>query len=158
MVNLKEMTDKGLLELYADLMEDMIDRGLIRSNNNPVSDYTEKLVEKKLHLSLSSKSTKGFDAENEGTKKKFQIKGRRVTKHNQSKQLGVLRDLEDKLFDYLIAVIFDDRFNVVEAYKIPHRIISKYARYSKQQNGHILHVDNNLISNSVVENITTILK
>lgn len=159
MVELKEMADKALLELYAELMDEARRRKLIRSNNNPVSDYAEKLVAEKMTLKLCSKSTKGFDAEDVRTKIRFQIKGRRITQHNKSRQLGVIRYLwEGKYFDYLIAVIFDDKFNVKEAYKIPHDIIEKHARYSEIQNGHILHVDDTLIFDQAVENITTILK
>lgn len=159
MVNLKEMNGRELLELYAELMDEMRHRKLIRSNNNPVSDYAEKLVTEKMTLKLCSKSTKGFDAEDARTKTRFQIKGRRITQHNKSRQLGVIRYLlEDKYFDYLIAVVFNDKFNVKEAYKIPHDIIEKYAKYSETQNGHILHVDDNLISDSAVENMTMILK
>jgi len=119
-------------------MEELRQRKLIRSSNNPVSDYAEKIVCEKLGLSLKGKSSKGYDAIDEKTGTRYQIKARRLTSHNQSRQLSVIRNLDKELFEYLIAVIFDEIFKPLEIWQIPHKTIPRYARYSKHQNGHIL--------------------
>ena len=161
-IKFNKQTDKDLLEVYAELMEEMRIRKLIRSNNNPVSDYAEKLVIEKFGLELCSKSTTGYDAINTKTKVKFQIKARRLTKHNKSRQLGVIRNIDEKLFDFLIVILFDDLFNVVEAYKVPFPVVFKTAkehgRWNDQQHGYILHADNKLTSKAKVIDITSKFK
>jgi len=161
-IKFNKQTDKDLLEVYAELMEEMRIRKLIRSNNNPVSDYAEKLVIEKFGLELCSKSTKGYDAIDKKTGNKFQIKGRRLTRHNKSRQLGVIRNLKEKLFNFLIVILFDELFNVVEAYKVPFyavlEIAKKYGKWSEQQHGYIIHADKRFISHSKVINITSKFK
>ncbi len=138
MIDLEKLENGDLLQLYGRLMEKLRQRKLIRSSNNPVSDYAEKIVCKKLKLSIQGKSSKGYDAIDKKNCIKYQIKARRVTSHNKSRQLGVIRNLDQKLFDYLIAVIFDESFNPIEIWRIPRETIPKYARPSQHQNGHIL--------------------
>jgi hypothetical protein len=138
MVNLKKLEDDDLLKLYDNLMEELRQRNIIRSSNNPVSDYAEKLVCEKLNLTIQEKSSKGCDAIDGKNGTRYQIKARRVTKHNKSRQLGVIRNIDQKLFEYLIAVIFDESFKPIEIWRIPRETIPKYARYSKHQHGHIL--------------------
>jgi hypothetical protein len=138
MIDLKNLENEDLLQLYGRLMEKLRQRKLIRSSNNPVSDYAEKIVCEKLKLSIQGKSSKGYDAIDEKSGIKYQIKARRLTRHNKSRQLGVIRNIDQKLFDYLIAVIFDESFKPIEIWRIPRETIPKYARYSQHQNGHIL--------------------
>jgi hypothetical protein len=138
MTDLKNSENRDLLQLYSKLMEELRERKLIRSSNNPVSDYAEKIVCERFSLSIQGKSSKGFDAIDKSSGMKYQIKARRVTSHNKSRQLGVIRNLDQKLFDYLIAVIFDESFKPIEIWRIPQQAIPKYARYSQHQNGYIL--------------------
>ncbi|HOP79619.1 MAG TPA: hypothetical protein PLZ21_03540 [Armatimonadota bacterium] len=126
-----------LLKLYADVLVELKKRNVVRSSNNPVSDFCEWLVADSLGLTLQPNSTSGFDAlDSEG--KRYQIKARRQTATNTSRQLGVIRNLEVQKFDYLIAILFNMDFSILEAYQIPHGVIGKHARYSEHQIGHIL--------------------
>ena len=131
------MTDEDLLTLYAELMEHLRDRGLIRSSNNPVADYAERVAVERMKLKRAGKEERGFDATDRG-RNKYQVKGRRLTRHNQSRQLGVIRNLDEHLFDYLVAVIFGEHFEVLEIWSVPYNFVREHARWSKQQNGHIL--------------------
>ena len=150
MFDLKNLENRELLQLYGKLMEELRQRELIRSSNNPVSDYAEKIVSEKLRLSLQRKSSKGYDAIDESTGTKYQIKARRLTRHNKSRQLSVIRNLDQKLFDYLIAVLFDEFFKPIEIWKIPRETIPKYARYSPHQNGHILVLTGEVLKDNTV--------
>lgn len=134
---LTNLDEKRLLSLYSDLMEELRERGVIRSSNNPVADYGEYIVARKLGLKLQTGSNKGFDAQDKKGLR-YQIKSRRITPHNKSLQLGVIRNLKDKPFDFLIAIIFNSDFSMNEVYKIPFKVIKKYSRFSKHQNGNIL--------------------
>ena len=73
--------------------------------------------------------------------KKYQVKGRWLRQDHSNRQLSIFRNLKDKepKFDFLIAVFFDDTFNVTKAYKIPHRIVRKHAKPNSRQGGHILN-------------------
>lgn len=127
---------KDLLKIYSLTLKTLKNMEVVRSMNSPVGDYAEWYVKKKLRLDPVNNSNKGYDAtDSEG---KYQIKGRLLLEKKDSRQLGVIRNLEEKLFDYLIAVLFDSEFNAFEIWKIPHGIIDSHARYSEHQHGHIL--------------------
>jgi hypothetical protein len=142
---LKNMDEQRLLSLYSELMEELRDRELIRSSNNPAADYAEKIAVEYMGLTRLGKEEKGCDVVDKN-KRKYQIKGRRITKHNASRQLSVIRDLDKKQFDYLVAVIFNEDFSVNEIWKVPYRFVKENSRFSKHQNGHIFIANTNLLS------------
>src|SRR4051812_6497546 len=108
-MNLKTMEIKELLKLQASITDELKDRKVVRTKNNPLGDYTEWLVGNALGLELQTNSKAGYDgiAEN-GIR--VQIKGRRITPENKSRQLSAIRKYEEKDFDDLAAVIFDENF------------------------------------------------
>lgn len=130
--------DTELLVAYSELMEELRRRNIVRTSNNPVADYAERVAVSRLGLIQVGKEEKGFDAV-DAQGQRYQIKGRRITRHNSSRQLSVIRNLSDRLFDYLIAVIFDESFEVKEIWKIPYEFVKQHSRLSEHQNGHILH-------------------
>ncbi|MBI4286518.1 MAG: hypothetical protein HY670_11580 [Chloroflexi bacterium] len=154
----KTFANSELLKCFADLLDELKQRGIVRSRNNPVADYGEWLVESHLGFSLERKSKRGFDASDPKSGKRYQIKSRRLDPTNQSTQLSVIRSLAANEFDYLIGILFDRDFSVREAYKIPHGVIQKYARFSSHQNGYILHLQGALLRELQVENITDALR
>ena len=140
---MKEIKEKGTIELmnmYADILAELNERRVLRTYNSPVGDYAEWLVSNKLNLILEQNSQKGYDAYDPNTQKRYQIKSRweRGSATTQSRELGVIRNYDEKQFDYLIIVIFNEHFSVKEAYLLPHEIIKKYAKHSAHQNGYIL--------------------
>ena len=145
-------SEKEMLRFYASVIDELKRRKIVRTRNNPVGDYTEWLVSKTLGFELANNSVSGYDATDaDGTR--FQIKGRQVTPDNRSPQLSDIRKLDAKHFDYLIAVIFDGDFNVIEAVQIPHEIVGKYASYKKHVNAHILHVREDILTDPHVRTI-----
>ena len=154
-MNVKKLSVHELLCLYSSIVEELRERNVIRTSNNPVADYAEYLVAQKMGLSLATSSTAGYDALN---KKgiKYQIKSRRNTIHNNSKQLGVIRNLDEKKFDFLIGIIFNSNFNVIMAYQIPVDIISRYSRFSNHQNGYIFRLTGDVLNNKKVKNILSL--
>ncbi len=118
---------QDLFESYNNIMDELRDLKVIRSTNNPAGDYGEYLAEHKLGLIQAPKSSKGYDlTDNNGTK--YQVKTRRLTRHNKSRQLGGFRDLDEKLFDYCLAIILTEDFILNEMWVISHDIICKYTR------------------------------
>ena len=142
---LKNMNEQRLLKLYSELMEELRKKELIRTSNNPVADYAEKIAVEYMGLTRLGKEERGYDAIDKN-RKRYQIKGRRVTRHNNSRQLGVIRNLEEKLFDYLITVIFNEDFSLNEIWKVPYRFVKENSRFDKHQNGHILNAKPALLS------------
>lgn len=156
-MDLSSLPVSDLLKLHAAAIDELKLRGVLRTKNNPVGDYAEWLVSSALNLTLAKNSAAGYDAEsNEG--KKVQIKARRMTKDNRSRQLGVIRNLANIDFDELIAVIFDESYEVIEAYLIPHIVISEYGSHRAHVNGHILQLRGALLLDSRVLNISEKLK
>lgn len=129
---------RELLASYASVMEQLRERGVVRSSNNPVADYCESLVVRALGLKRSVASTKGCDAVDTMTEERYEIKGRRITKHNPSTQLSVIRDIESCHFDYLAGVLFDEDFTVARACRIPRETVEKLAVPREHVNGRIL--------------------
>jgi hypothetical protein len=141
-----------LLQQFADILDELKRRGVVRTRNNPVADYAEWLASRKLGLLIVGNSNSGYDAvNNKGDR--FQIKGRRLDPTHKSRQLGVIRNLNAKEFDYLIGILFDRDFKVIEAYKIPRHIIEEHARFSSHQNGHILQLRGDILNHQLVQNL-----
>lgn len=149
---LTSLSDLELLSLHSEILIELRSRGVIRTKNNPVGDYAEWLVSKALGMTLLSNSSAGADAIDTDNKK-VQIKARRVTPDNPSRQLSALRNYEAADFDYLIAVIFDETYNVLDAYKIPHEVIRDYARHSDYVNAHIVNLKGAILTDPRVISI-----
>ncbi|WP_145553071.1 DUF6998 domain-containing protein [Yersinia canariae] len=149
---LTSLSDLELLSLHSEILIELRSRGVIRTKNNPVGDYAEWLVSKALGMTLLSNSSAGADAIDTDDKK-VQIKARRVTPDNPSRQLSALRNYEAADFDYLIAVIFDETYNVLDAYKIPHEVIRDYARHSDYVNAHIVNLKGAILTDPRVISI-----
>ena len=153
----KALSTSDLLSFFGKILDELKDRKIIRSQNSPVGDYSEWLVAQVFNLELQTNSNKGFDAlDSEGTK--YQIKGRRLCSLNSSRQLGVIRGLEDRKFDVLVGVLFDRNFSLLEAYMIPHRIIAGHSKYNEHQNGHILHLKGKILQATGVKRIDAHLR
>jgi hypothetical protein len=139
------------------VLDELRHRNVIRSKNNPIGNYTEWLVSTKLGLTLETNATKGFDATDlQGLR--YQIKGRRVTPENRSTQLGVIRNLDGKDFDFLVAVVFDANWQVHHAAIIPHQTVALLSIFRPHVNGHIMHLRPAIIGNPDVQDISLILR
>lgn len=142
-----------LLRLHARVIDELRRRDVLRSKNNPVGDYAEWLVASRLGMSLEGKSNAGYDAI-DAAGVRFQIKARRVTSDNGSRQMGVIRKLDEGHFDKLIAILFHSDFSVLAAYVMPHSMIAEFATYKSHPNGHVLHLRGKLLEDDRVQEIT----
>lgn len=158
MLDLGHLSVSELLDLHSWILGELQDRKVIRSKNNPTGGYAEYLVSQTLGLVLVEKSAKGFDARHEPSQSTYQIKGRRATKGNGSTQLGIIRNLEDENFDFLVPVIFDENWTVSYAAKIPHRLVTSFAKKRDHVNGHVMRFNRSDSTKSGVEDITDLLQ
>lgn len=154
MKNLETKPNADLLREYGKILGILKSRGLIRTFNNPVADYAEYLFTKAFSLELMPNSYAGYDAIDKKSRIRYQVKSRRLTGESYSRQLSVIRNMEHKKFDYLIGILFHENFSVAEVYEIPHNLIKKYGRYSSHQNGYILQLRGELLTDKKMKDIT----
>jgi hypothetical protein len=154
---LRTLRPSELLSLFAEVVEELRRREMVRSSNNPVADYAEFLVARALNLTLAPKSTLGYDA-SDAENRRYEIKARRVTAHNTSRQLSVIRGLNIHHFEFLAGVLFSESFTVRRACLIPIEVVEHAAVYRPHVNGWVLHLRDNLWEIPRVVDITAALK
>lgn len=129
---LREMSDDEVARAWAYCMRSLRDRGLVRTANTPVGDYAERICCERFKLKRTGFSEKSIDAiDPQG--RRYQIKGRRLTPANKSRQLGAIRDIDKKPFDVLLAVFFNEYLELSEIWSIPHGVVSE-ARFVARTN------------------------
>lgn len=153
MKDFNDMSEKELMMYNSEIMNELKKRGIVRTKNNPIADYCEWFVASKLHWKLQNSSNGGFDAI-DSNELRVQIKCRTLENGKGTRQLGVIRNLNKNPFDYLIAILFDEKIDVVKGYKISKELITRYSRFSEHQNGHILTLKGEILSDNELVDIT----
>lgn len=151
---LHAMTVDGLLKLYAAIIEELRQRGVTRSSNNPVADYTEHLVARALSLTLTGNSVSGYDAVDPAGRR-YQIKGRRVTPQNPSTELSAIRNLPQRPFDFLVAVIYRADFSLDYAGMVPFDAVVELAKYVKHTNAYRFLMKRTVLDDPRVTDVTS---
>lgn len=152
-MDLSGLSVDELLRLYAEVLEELRLRRVARSTNNPVADYTEYLVSTKLGLKLSGNSAMGFDARDpEG--RRYQIKGRRLTPQNPSTELSAIRNLPNRPFDFLVAVVYRHDFAVDYAAQVPYDVVVEIAKYRRHTNAYRVLMRRSVLDDARVIDIT----
>lgn len=152
-MNLGELKPIELLQLQASATAELKRRKIVRTNNNPLGDYTEWLVANMMDLKLAANSKSGYDAISDAGVT-FQIKGHRVTPENPSRQLSAIRNYAENDFDWLIAVIFDKDFHVLNAYLVPHEVIGDYYPHRNHVNARVVVMSGAILQDKRVMEIT----
>lgn len=130
---LKSLSVVELLVFHAQIGEELRDRGVVRSANNPTGDLAEYLFCRAFGWQQAPNSERGYDAIGpDGIR--YQIKGRRIHRRNKSRQLSAIRDIESGHFDVLAGALFDDDFNVVKAALVPIAFVVERSTYIARTN------------------------
>ncbi|MEW4354700.1 hypothetical protein AB1I63_07420 [Streptococcus pneumoniae] len=151
---------KSKLQEHSNILVNLKNDGILRTNNSPVGDYAEWLAVKVLNLKLEKNSEKGIDAKDR--KNCYQIKARKANVNGKlNRMLGIIRDYDENdkgnKNKYLIVLFFDFEYNVSEAYEIPYSILSKLkGNKSKHENGLKITLGERLIEQykKEIKNIT----
>lgn len=131
---LQDLSTAKLLHLHAEVLAQLRARGLVRTGNNPVGDYAEALFARAFGWTVEANSARGHDAvDAEG--QRYQIKARRLTAHNASRQLGILRNLDQTPFDHLAAVLMDERAAILRAIIVPISVVREHSKFMAHVNG-----------------------
>lgn len=155
--SLKELSPKELLQLDGRIIDELLARDIIRTRNKPVSGFNRWLVSKRLALTLAGNSEKGFSATDEKGLR-YEIKSRQVTTSNPSRELSAIRDIEAGHFDFLIAVVYNEGFDVILALKIPRSVVVAKSRYVKSTNSYKLMAEDSLKDEPGFQDIAPLLR
>jgi len=150
---MKRQSTAGLLRLFADVLDELRRRGVVRSSNNPVADLAESIGKVAFKLKLTDGSNPGYDGKGPGGHR-YQIKGRRQTAHNMSTQLGAIRNLNRDNFDYLVAILFDEHFRVKKALRMKRAVVKRHARWSDHVHAHLLTLTGLVLDDALVQDVT----
>ncbi|MCA0305278.1 MAG: hypothetical protein LCH95_23000 [Proteobacteria bacterium] len=157
MNELAKLTPLQLLELHASVGEELRKRGIVRSSNNPTADVAELLFCRAFGWQQALNSNVAADA-TDAQGVRYQIKGRRVTPQNPSRQLSALRGLDKGGFDFLAGIVFGADYKVLRAAILPHALVLQRSKFSSHQNGWIFHLRDSVWSLPGVRDVTAVLQ
>ena len=154
MKELRAMAEVDLLQTHSAVIGELRRRNVVKTENNPIGDYTEWLVCNRLGLQGGGNSQAAYDATDlQGTR--YQIKGRRSEAN--SVQFSPIRKLEDHGFDFVVAVIFNEDYSVRLAVKVSYDAVPTLARYRAYINGYIPILTSKVVEQDGVVNISHLL-
>jgi hypothetical protein len=130
---------------------------IVRSSNAPLGDYAERLFEVAFSWTLESNAVAGHDA-TDGVGNRYQIKSRRITAHNGSRQLSFIRRLPDKTFDFLAGALFNADYSIRRAAIVPHVLLEPRCRFSEHTNGWLFKLEDDVWDIPEVRDVTNELK
>lgn len=128
-----KLTVPELLLVYGTALDELRRREVVRSSNNPLSDYAELLFCKAFGWSREANSAAGHDA-TDAAGRRYQIKGRRPTRHNNSRQMSAIRRLDGDPFDFLAGVLVDEKFQIMRAAIVPVAVVRHCSKHVPHTN------------------------
>src|SRR5262245_48836154 len=123
---LHNLTDDDLARLWVRVMDEMRDRDMTRSANNPVADRAERVVADLYGVEPSGGNKAGYDLITKSGRK-VQVKGLRMTTPNRS----TLSPVRSPDYHYLVAVRFERDFTLKDAWRFTRAAVEDLARWSK---------------------------
>lgn len=135
--SLDDLDDDQLVALWAAVMTTLKARGIVRSANNPTADIGERVAAALLSLTLVGGVVQGHDAV-DGDGQRYQIKAHRRAPGGRTRKLGVIRKLEAREFEFVVAVIFDSTLVPEEVWRVPYEAVVEHATFVPTLNGHRL--------------------
>ena len=133
MNDLSKMTLREILGLHSGILEELRRRGVARNDNNPTANLSEFLFCRAYDWQEAPNSEKGYSASDRGGVR-YQIKGRRLHRRNESRQLSAIRDLDG--FDTLAAVLLDKDYRVLRAALIPCAVVRRRCKFVRHTNSY----------------------
>ncbi len=157
-MDLATLTAHQLLALHAQVTDELVKRDITRSYNNPTGDLAENIFCKAFGWEQAGKSHAHVDAIDPKNGTRYQIKGRRITFVNKSRQLGALRDLLEDHFEFLAAVLFAEDYGIMRAALIPRAVAVERAKFVKRTNSHRFLLEDDVWGAPGVRDVTAELR
>lgn len=136
------MTTSEILRMYGQILTTLRERGITRTEDSPVGGYAEHLARRAFGLTLETNSKAGYDGKDEWGAR-YQVKGRRITRWNSSRQLSAIRGLADGQpdpFDWLLGILFHEDMSVMRAALVPAGVVRSQSRFQAHVNGSRFHL------------------
>ena len=155
MINLKDMSPVELLKLHSQIIDEFKIRGIAKTRNQPISEYSKWLVINQLKLHDTKNPNEKYDGiDNLG--KTYLVRSRQII-DNRAINFCVIRRLGDRNFDFLVAITFDKDFNILDAFLIPIDVLLSQTEYNDYQNGYLLNLNNLDFKDQRIKNVISIL-
>lgn len=127
------------MALWADVMEELHRRGIIRTANNPVGDYAETLVATATRGRLQPSSTAECDVLGPAGER-IQVKTRRKTPHARVNHFSGILNLERHGFDFVVGIVFNHDFTIDQAWRFSWEAVRANATFQKHTNSWRLRI------------------
>jgi hypothetical protein len=137
----EHLTAAQLLKLWSRVMAELREREVIRSSNNPVGDYCEKLVADHFGVKPIAGSNRDYDlVRKEGVRDvRVQVKGRRVTsKSPYIRHWSAMRGVDEHRFDEVVAVALNEDFSLLGAWTVPWEAAKRLQHKNNRLQAHVL--------------------
>lgn len=150
---LERLTAVELFALSRACLRELKRRGVVRSNNAPVGDLAEFLVQRVTGGTLADRSQKSWDIRTPNGER-LQVKARVVTdpRNPGERQLSVFRSWD---FDAAVIVLFDDEGRVWRAARVPTATLQANAYLTPHVNGQVVYATDALLTRPEVEDWAT---
>jgi hypothetical protein len=140
---------RELLADWAAIMRVLRERGVIRTNNNPIGDIAEAIVHEHFGGERGSFVQAGWDVKTaDGAR--LQVKALRRTVTSKRRNLSPIRDRD---YDAVVVVIFREDFSVEEGLWISRALVERLFEHRPYVNGRIVAVTQALMTNPEVRHI-----
>lgn len=154
---IRDASARELLETYAQIMDELRGRGIVRTANGPGGDYAELLFALAFGWKLENNSAAGHDGiDREGVR--YQIKSRRLRGARGSRQLSAIRNLPAGNFEHLAVVLFDGSYGVLRAVILPHATVLSRARFRSHTNSWKFIADDAALASDGARDVTAELR
>jgi len=142
MASLADVPTAELLRQFSAILTELKRRRVVRSMNNPVADLAEGMAAAVLGGTLAPGSERDYDvAVGDGVHAiRYQVKARRLNADNQSRQLGALRGMDRKGFDFLVGILFAEDFTPIRGAVIPWEVVKARSTYRPHTNAWVFHL------------------
>jgi hypothetical protein len=143
MIDISGLSPRQLFELHSKIEDELRVKKIIRTANNPTGDLAEYLFRTAFDWESAGNSQAHYDAKGKTDGSLYQIKGRRITHFNGSRQLSAIRGLEGAHFDFLAGVLFNEDYSIFKAALIPHSVLLSLVKershisFQKHTNSHV---------------------
>ena len=156
MKELTNMSPKELLILHGQILDELKKRGIAKTRNQPISEYSKWLVRNKLQLKDVQNPNEKYDGiDKDGYK--YLVRSRQII-DNRPVRFSVIRNIEDRNFDFLVVVTFDKNCEITESYIIPIDFLLEEVEYNEHQNGYLLKLPQLNLNHNRIRIIKNILR
>lgn len=150
-VDLKTLSVRELLALWAGALRELRERGVLRTFNNPIADIAEDLVALHYGGERGAFSQKTWDVR--AGDELLQVKALRDTGNRTRRNLSPIRSDDGYTAVILILVIFTEDLRVAEAIRIPRELVNEMFEHRSHVNGRVVRLTRRLPAHPAVKTI-----